>query len=95
MLNRFINRISHNLHFSLKTSSLPKVENTSIRHISNNSKKYIQSINNNNTTSSLSSTRLFKTRVSLKKRCPDCYFVTRKGKLKVLCKSSPRHKQTQ
>lgn len=95
MLNRFITRLPHNFIPSLKKAILPKIQNTNIRLISNNSKQHIQSIDNSNATSKVSSTRLFKTKVSLQKRCPDCYFVTRKGKLKVLCKSSPRHKQTQ
>lgn len=39
--------------------------------------------------------RTFKTKVSVKKRCADCYFVRRKGVLKVYCKKFPRHKQRQ
>ena len=46
-----------------------------------------QIINNSN--------RTFKTKVSVKKRCADCYFVRRKGVLKVYCKKFPRHKQRQ
>ncbi|XBW34954.1 hypothetical protein QEN19_000518 [Hanseniaspora menglaensis] len=41
------------------------------------------------------SNRTFKTKVSVKKRCADCYFVRRKGILKVYCKKFPRHKQRQ
>ncbi|NXC46487.1 RM36 protein, partial [Penelope pileata] len=34
-----------------------------------------------------------KTKTSLKRRCKDCYFVRRRGRLYVCCKSNPRHKQ--
>ncbi|GCC39274.1 hypothetical protein chiPu_0023046 [Chiloscyllium punctatum] len=36
-----------------------------------------------------------KTKSSLKKRCKDCFFVRRRGRLYVYCKSHPRHKQRQ
>ncbi|XP_060681307.1 large ribosomal subunit protein bL36m [Hemiscyllium ocellatum] len=36
-----------------------------------------------------------KTKTSLKKRCKDCFFVRRRGRLYVYCKSHPRHKQRQ
>ncbi|XP_062845672.1 large ribosomal subunit protein bL36m [Trichomycterus rosablanca] len=36
-----------------------------------------------------------KTRTALKKRCKDCFFVRRRGRLFVFCKSHPRHKQRQ
>ncbi|XP_060759918.1 large ribosomal subunit protein bL36m [Neoarius graeffei] len=36
-----------------------------------------------------------KTKTSLKKRCKDCFFVRRRGRLYVFCKSHPRHKQRQ
>ncbi|XP_048371713.1 39S ribosomal protein L36, mitochondrial [Sphaerodactylus townsendi] len=35
----------------------------------------------------------FKSKVALKKRCKDCYFVRRRGRLYVYCKTHPRHKQ--
>ncbi|NWV03608.1 RM36 protein, partial [Ptilonorhynchus violaceus] len=34
-----------------------------------------------------------KTKTSLRRRCKDCYIVRRRGRLYVLCKSNPRHKQ--
>ncbi|NXX88185.1 RM36 protein, partial [Centropus bengalensis] len=34
-----------------------------------------------------------KTKVSLKRRCKDCFFVRRRGRLYIYCKSNPRHKQ--
>ncbi|XP_038626409.1 39S ribosomal protein L36, mitochondrial [Tachyglossus aculeatus] len=37
----------------------------------------------------------FKTKGVLKKRCKDCYFVKRRGRWFVLCKTHPRHKQRQ
>lgn len=36
-----------------------------------------------------------KTKTALKKRCKDCFFVRRRGRLYVFCKSHPRHKQRQ
>uniref|UniRef100_A0A8C4SJ29 Ribosomal protein n=1 Tax=Erpetoichthys calabaricus TaxID=27687 RepID=A0A8C4SJ29_ERPCA len=36
-----------------------------------------------------------KTKSALKKRCRDCFFVKRRGRLFVFCKSNPRHKQRQ
>ncbi|XP_072530558.1 large ribosomal subunit protein bL36m [Salminus brasiliensis] len=36
-----------------------------------------------------------KTRTALKKRCKDCFFVRRRGRLFVFCKTHPRHKQRQ
>ncbi|NWT18972.1 RM36 protein, partial [Vireo altiloquus] len=34
-----------------------------------------------------------KTKTALRRRCKDCYFVRRRGRLYVVCKSNPRHKQ--
>ncbi|XP_050827364.1 39S ribosomal protein L36, mitochondrial [Serinus canaria] len=34
-----------------------------------------------------------KTKTALRRRCKDCYFVWRRGRLYVCCKSNPRHKQ--
>ncbi|XP_042654167.1 39S ribosomal protein L36, mitochondrial [Tyto alba] len=34
-----------------------------------------------------------KTKTSLKRRCKDCFFVRRRGRLYVYCKTNPRHKQ--
>ncbi|KAK9382459.1 mitochondrial 54S ribosomal protein bL36m [Kockiozyma suomiensis] len=39
--------------------------------------------------------RGIKVRSSVKKLCPDCYTVRRKGKVLIRCKSHPRHKQRQ
>ncbi|XP_015244389.1 PREDICTED: 39S ribosomal protein L36, mitochondrial [Cyprinodon variegatus] len=36
-----------------------------------------------------------KTKSALKKRCKDCFFVRRRGRLFVFCKTNPRHKQRQ
>uniref|UniRef100_A0A3B1ID77 Ribosomal protein n=1 Tax=Astyanax mexicanus TaxID=7994 RepID=A0A3B1ID77_ASTMX len=36
-----------------------------------------------------------KTKTALKKRCKDCFFVRRRGRLFVYCKTHPRHKQRQ
>lgn len=36
-----------------------------------------------------------KTKSSLRRRCKDCFFVTRRGRLFVFCKTNPRHKQRQ
>ncbi len=36
-----------------------------------------------------------KVRASIKKRCPKCKLVKRKGVLRVICPSNPRHKQRQ
>lgn len=36
-----------------------------------------------------------KTKSALKKRCKDCFFVVRRGRLFVVCKTNPRHKQRQ
>uniref|UniRef100_A0A8V5FJ12 Ribosomal protein n=1 Tax=Melopsittacus undulatus TaxID=13146 RepID=A0A8V5FJ12_MELUD len=36
-----------------------------------------------------------KSKVSLKRRCKDCFMVRRRGRLFVLCKTNPRHKQRQ
>ncbi|KAK9446954.1 mitochondrial 54S ribosomal protein bL36m [Limtongia smithiae] len=40
-------------------------------------------------------TRGIKVRSSVKKLCPDCYVVRRKGRVVIRCKSEPRHKQRQ
>ncbi|KAK9354127.1 ribosomal protein L36-domain-containing protein [Lipomyces doorenjongii] len=39
--------------------------------------------------------RGIKVRSSVKKLCPDCYVVIRKGRVLVRCKSNPKHKQRQ
>ncbi|CAL9691267.1 unnamed protein product [Knipowitschia caucasica] len=36
-----------------------------------------------------------KTKSALKRRCKDCFFVRRRGRLFVYCKTHPRHKQRQ
>ncbi|KAK5855388.1 hypothetical protein PBY51_005490 [Eleginops maclovinus] len=36
-----------------------------------------------------------KTRSALRRRCNDCFFVRRRGRLFVFCKTNPRHKQRQ
>ncbi|KAL4630005.1 39S ribosomal protein L36, mitochondrial [Arapaima gigas] len=36
-----------------------------------------------------------KTKTALKRRCKDCFFVRRRGRLFVYCKTNPRHKQRQ
>jgi large subunit ribosomal protein L36 len=36
-----------------------------------------------------------KVRASVKKMCNACQVVRRKGKLRVICKSDPKHKQVQ
>jgi len=36
-----------------------------------------------------------KTKTALKRRCKDCYFARRRGRLFVFCRSHPRHKQRQ
>ncbi|GAA6231816.1 39S ribosomal protein L36, mitochondrial [Lates japonicus] len=36
-----------------------------------------------------------KTKSALKRRCNDCFFVWRRGRLFVFCKTNPRHKQRQ
>ncbi|KAG5264805.1 hypothetical protein AALO_G00258200 [Alosa alosa] len=36
-----------------------------------------------------------KTKTALKRRCKDCFFVWRRGRLCVYCKTHPRHKQRQ
>ncbi|KAI9207940.1 ribosomal protein L36-domain-containing protein, partial [Polychytrium aggregatum] len=38
-------------------------------------------------------TRGYKVKTSLKKRCEHCYFAKRRGRLYVICKEHPRHKQ--
>jgi large subunit ribosomal protein L36 len=39
--------------------------------------------------------RGYKTKSALKLRCPHCFFAKRRGKLRVICKENPRHKQVQ
>jgi large subunit ribosomal protein L36 len=41
----------------------------------------------------LSSCCGFKVKKVLKRRCKDCYFVVRHGRMYVICKTHPRHKQ--
>ncbi|MBN1884911.1 MAG: 50S ribosomal protein L36 [Candidatus Krumholzibacteriota bacterium] len=36
-----------------------------------------------------------KVRSSVKKMCPDCKIIRRKGVLRVICKKNPKHKQRQ
>lgn len=40
-------------------------------------------------------TRTYKIRTAVKKFCADCYIARRKGRVYVLCKSNPKHKQKQ
>ncbi|WPK25315.1 hypothetical protein PUMCH_002626 [Australozyma saopauloensis] len=47
------------------------------------------------TTQLLSPIRTFKTKSAVKKMCPDCYLVKRKGRVFVYCKSNGKHKQRQ
>lgn len=42
-----------------------------------------------------SMTRSYKIRTAVKKFCADCYIARRKGRVYVLCKSNPKHKQKQ
>lgn len=35
----------------------------------------------------------FKVKRKLKRRCKDCYFVVRRGRVFVICETHPRHKQ--
>jgi large subunit ribosomal protein L36 len=39
--------------------------------------------------------RAVKVRASVKKMCNSCQVVRRKGKLRVICKADPKHKQVQ
>ncbi|KAJ3214309.1 hypothetical protein HDU67_001800 [Dinochytrium kinnereticum] len=39
--------------------------------------------------------RTYKTKSSLKLRCEHCFFAKRRGKLRVICKENPKHKQVQ
>ncbi|ODV97321.1 hypothetical protein PACTADRAFT_49054 [Pachysolen tannophilus NRRL Y-2460] len=39
--------------------------------------------------------RNYKVRTSVKKFCDSCYIARRKGRVYVLCKSNPKHKQRQ
>jgi large subunit ribosomal protein L36 len=39
--------------------------------------------------------RAVKVRASVKKMCNTCQVVRRKGKLRVICKADPKHKQVQ
>ncbi|KAK9466887.1 ribosomal protein L36-domain-containing protein [Lipomyces arxii] len=41
------------------------------------------------------SSRGIKVRSSVKRLCPDCYIVIRKGRVLVRCKANPKHKQRQ
>ena len=36
-----------------------------------------------------------KVRSSVKKMCPDCKIIRRRGVLRVICKKNPKHKQRQ
>lgn len=36
-----------------------------------------------------------KVKASVKRICNDCQIVRRKGKVRVICKSNPKHKQVQ
>ena len=36
-----------------------------------------------------------KVRVSVKKMCPQCKVIRRRGTIRVICKVNPRHKQRQ
>lgn len=47
------------------------------------------------TTGELSEVFAVKVRSSVKKMCGSCQVVRRKGKLRVICKSDPKHKQVQ
>lgn len=49
----------------------------------------------NNTTNLIQAERNYKVRTSVKKMCASCYVARRKGRVYVLCKSNPKHKQRQ
>jgi large subunit ribosomal protein L36 len=38
---------------------------------------------------------MMKVRASVRRICKDCQVVRRKGKVRVICKSEPKHKQVQ
>ncbi|VEU22549.1 DEKNAAC103723 [Brettanomyces naardenensis] len=40
-------------------------------------------------------TRTYKVKTSVKKMCSKCYITRRKGRVYVLCKANPKHKQRQ
>ncbi|KAJ3348020.1 hypothetical protein HDU83_001613 [Entophlyctis luteolus] len=39
--------------------------------------------------------RAFKSKSALRLRCPHCFFAKRGGRLRVICKENPKHKQVQ
>ncbi|KAI8619076.1 hypothetical protein BC830DRAFT_1105865 [Chytriomyces sp. MP71] len=39
--------------------------------------------------------RSFKSKSALRLRCPHCFFAKRGGRLRVICKENPKHKQVQ
>ncbi|ORY43064.1 hypothetical protein BCR33DRAFT_717797 [Rhizoclosmatium globosum] len=41
------------------------------------------------------SVRTFKSKSALRLRCPHCFFAKRGGRLRVICKENPKHKQVQ
>ncbi|GMM28093.1 putative mitochondrial 54S ribosomal protein [Martiniozyma asiatica (nom. inval.)] len=43
----------------------------------------------------LNATRTYKIRTAVKKFCESCYITRRKGRVYVLCKANPKHKQKQ
>ncbi|KAJ3099590.1 hypothetical protein HDU97_002938 [Phlyctochytrium planicorne] len=43
----------------------------------------------------IAGTRSYKSKSSLKLRCEHCFFAKRRGKLRVICKENPKHKQVQ
>ncbi|EGF81211.1 hypothetical protein BATDEDRAFT_10423 [Batrachochytrium dendrobatidis JAM81] len=48
------------------------------------------------TTSFVQSTiRTYKIKTALRRRCEHCYFVARKGKLRIVCPENGKHKQRQ
>lgn len=62
--------------------------------LSNSTSSSSSSLTNNNQVQLIQRAH-YKVKTSLALRCEHCYFVRRKGKLRVLCKENGRHKQKQ
>lgn len=86
-LHPFQNVLAHKIHHMCDRQRLNLTANNPLNH---NTSVLLQSI-----TPMHNSICGLKTRGILQLRCKDCYYVSRRERLYVMCKSFPRHKQVQ
>jgi large subunit ribosomal protein L36 len=70
----------------------------SLSQLSNNNTSNLLKPTTSSSSSALTAVegaRGYKTKTALRLRCEHCFFARRRGKLRVICKENPKHKQVQ